>query len=100
MTPQDYPLNLFSDTQTRPTAAMRRAMAGAEVGDEQLGTDPTVNALCERVAALPGMEAAVFMPIADRLACGWAVGMALDRHRDRCCEGQRPGSRLTGVCLR
>ena len=55
-------INLLSDTQTRPTAGMREAMARAEVGDEQLGDDPTVNALCERVAALLGKEAAVFMP--------------------------------------
>jgi threonine aldolase len=56
------PINLYSDTQTRPTAAMRAAIAEAEVGDEQLFADPTVNALCERVAALLGMEAAVFLP--------------------------------------
>jgi threonine aldolase len=55
-------INLLSDTQTRPTAAMREAMARAEVGDEQVGDDPTVNALCERVAALMGKEAAVYMP--------------------------------------
>src|SRR3954462_2087424 len=55
-------INLFSDTQTTPTAAMRRAMAEAEVGDEQLMADPTVNALCDRVAELLGMEAAVFLP--------------------------------------
>src|SRR3954447_24328650 len=55
-------VNLFSDTQTTPTAAMRRAMAEAEVGDEQLMADPTVNALCARVAELLGMEAAVFLP--------------------------------------
>src|SRR5438105_6301462 len=55
-------VNLYSDTQTRPTAAMRRAMAEAEVGDEQQFADPTVNALCARVAELLGMEAAVFMP--------------------------------------
>ena len=55
-------VNLFSDTQTRPTAAMRQAMAQAEVGDEQRFEDPTVNALQERVAALLGKEAAVFLP--------------------------------------
>src|SRR6478672_10547959 len=55
-------VNLLSDTQTRPTAAMREAMARAEVGDEQSGDDPTVNLLCERVAELLGKEAAVFMP--------------------------------------
>jgi threonine aldolase len=55
-------INLLSDTQTRPTPAMREAMARAEVGDEQVGDDPTVNLLCDRVADLLGKEAAVFMP--------------------------------------
>jgi threonine aldolase len=55
-------INLLSDTQTRPTPGMREAIARADVGDEQLGDDPTVNLLCERVADLLGKEAAVFMP--------------------------------------
>ncbi|MCP9625862.1 threonine aldolase family protein [Rhodopseudomonas palustris] len=55
-------INLLSDTQTRPTPAMREAMARAAVGDEQTGDDPTTNALQERVAALLGKEAAVFLP--------------------------------------
>jgi threonine aldolase len=55
-------INLLSDTQTRPTPAMRAAIASAEVGDEQIGDDPSVNALCARVADLLGKEAAVFMP--------------------------------------
>jgi threonine aldolase len=55
-------INLLSDTQTRPTPAMRETMARAEVGDEQIGDDPSVNLLCERVADLLGKEAAVFMP--------------------------------------
>jgi threonine aldolase len=55
-------VNLYSDTQTRPTPGMRRAMAEAEVGDEQGFLDPTVNALCARVAELLGFEAAVFLP--------------------------------------
>src|SRR5262245_59864341 len=55
-------INLLSDTQTRPTAAMRDAMARAEVGDEQVGDDPTANALCARRADLLGKEAAVSMP--------------------------------------
>ncbi len=54
-------INLFSDTQTSPSPAMREAMAAAAVGDEQIGADPTVNALCERVADLIGKQAAVFM---------------------------------------
>jgi threonine aldolase len=55
-------INLLSDTQTRPTPAMREAMARAEVGDEQVGDDPTTNLLNARVADLLGKEAAVFMP--------------------------------------
>ena len=55
-------INLLSDTQTRPTAGMREAIARAEVGDEQIGDDPSVNVLCERVADLLGKQAAVFMP--------------------------------------
>jgi threonine aldolase len=55
-------INLLSDTQTRPTPAMREAIAQAEVGDEQIGDDPTVNVLCEHVADLLGKQAAVFMP--------------------------------------
>jgi threonine aldolase len=55
-------IDLFSDTMTRPTAGMRRAMAEAEVGDEQKGEDPTTRMLEERVAALLGQEASVFLP--------------------------------------
>ena len=55
-------VNLYSDTQTKPSAAMKAAMMEAEVGDEQSGTDPTVNELCDRMAAMLGKEAAVFMP--------------------------------------
>jgi len=55
-------IELFSDTQTRPTPAMREAMARAEVGDEQLGLDPTVEELCARVASLLGHEAGVLLP--------------------------------------
>jgi threonine aldolase len=55
-------IDLRSDTATHPTAPMRRAIAEAEVGDEQLGEDPTVRALEERVAELLGKEAAVFLP--------------------------------------
>ena len=55
-------VNLYSDTQTRPTAAMKQAMLAAEVGDEQAGLDPTIDALCDRMAALLGKEAAMFLP--------------------------------------
>ena len=56
------PIDLRSDTVTRPTAAMRRAMAEAEVGDDVLDGDPTVRRLESRVAALLGKEAALFFP--------------------------------------
>jgi threonine aldolase len=55
-------VDLRSDTVTRPTPAMRRAIAEAEVGDDVLGDDPTVRRLEERVAALLGKEAALFFP--------------------------------------
>lgn len=55
-------IDLRSDTVTRPTPGMRRAMAEAEVGDDVYGEDPLVNALEERVAALFGHGAALFVP--------------------------------------
>jgi threonine aldolase len=55
-------VNLYSDTQTLPSEAMRAAMAAAEVGDEQRRSDPTVTELQERVAALLGHEAGLFLP--------------------------------------
>jgi len=55
-------VNLYSDTQTKPSRAMKEAMMMAELGDEQSGTDPTTNELCDQMAALLGKEAAVFMP--------------------------------------
>jgi len=55
-------IDLRSDTVTKPTEAMRAAMAGAEVGDDVLGDDPTVNALEQRTAEILGKEAAVYMP--------------------------------------
>ena len=55
-------VDLRSDTVTRPTAAMRDAMFNAPLGDDVFGDDPSVNALQERIAALLGKEAALFMP--------------------------------------
>ncbi|MGO4343289.1 threonine aldolase family protein [Pedococcus sp. 2YAF34] len=60
--PAAYDVDLLSDTLTRPTEAMRRAMATADVGDDVFGEDPTVRALEERVAALLGHEDALFTP--------------------------------------
>src|ERR1700749_3439035 len=56
------PIDLRSDTVTKPTDAMRRAMAEAEVGDDVYGEDPTVNRLEQRAAAAFGKEAALFVP--------------------------------------
>jgi threonine aldolase len=55
-------IDLYSDTVTRPSPAMRKAMAEAEVGDEQRKLDPTVNRLQEMVAELLGKEAGLFLP--------------------------------------
>ena len=55
-------VDLRSDTVTQPTPAMRQAMAAAPVGDDVFGGDPSVNALQDRMAALTGKEAALFMP--------------------------------------
>jgi threonine aldolase len=64
-------IDLRSDTVTRPSAAMREAMAKAEVGDDVFGEDPTVRALEEEVASITGKEAALFVPtgsMANQLA--------------------------------
>lgn len=55
-------VDFFSDTKTRPSAAMRAVMAAAEVGDERAGEDPSVNRLVERCAALLGKPAALYLP--------------------------------------
>jgi len=60
--PSAAAVDLRSDTVTRPTPEMRRAMAGAEVGDDVYGEDPTVNLLEAEAAALLGKAAAVFVP--------------------------------------
>ena len=65
------PIDLRSDTVTRPSRAMREAMASAPVGDDVYGDDPTVNSLEERVATMFGKEAGVFTPtgsLANQLA--------------------------------
>jgi threonine aldolase len=67
-------IDLRSDTVTRPTAGMRRAMAEAEVGDDVYGEDPTITALEERVAAMFGHEAALFVPSGTM---GNQIGMRL-----------------------
>src|SRR5512135_3225946 len=60
--PQLATVDLRSDTVTRPTPEMRRAMAEAEVGDDVYGEDPTINRLEQRAAEIFGREAAIFVP--------------------------------------
>jgi threonine aldolase len=100
-------IDLYSDTRTRPTPGMRRAIAEAEVGDEQAMLDPTVNTLCERVADLLGKEAAVYLPsgtmcnqIAARVHCrqGDEIILAASAHPFH-AEAGGPAA-LAGVMLR
>jgi len=79
-------VDLYSDTHSKPSPAMRKAMAEAEVGDEQAFEDPTVNRLCEMTAALLGKAAAVFLPsgtmcnqVAFRVHCKPGDEIILDR---------------------
>ena len=62
MTNDSPTVDLRSDTVTQPTAAMRVAMAAAPLGDDVFGTDPSINALQEKIATMLGFEAALFLP--------------------------------------
>jgi threonine aldolase len=82
-------IDLRSDTVTRPTRAMRAAMAEAEVGDDVYGEDPTVNALQEQIADLLGTEAALWVPtgvmanqiaLAAQVRAGDCVMIGRDTH--------------------
>ena len=73
-------VDLFSDTHTLPTEGMRRAMASAEVGDEQLGEDPSTNRLQDRVAELLGTDGALLF--ATGSMCNKAGVGALTRPGD------------------
>ncbi len=101
------PVDLRSDTVTRPTEAMRAAMARAEVGDDVYGEDPTVRRLEERVAGLFGKEAALFTPtgsMANVLAVRSLVGVG----QEVLCESSAHIARaelgahgaLTGLTMR
>jgi threonine aldolase len=82
-------IDLRSDTVTKPTPGMRKAMAAAEVGDDVYGEDPTVNALQERIAALLGKEAAVWVPtgtMANQIALGSLAGPGDEIICDRHCH--------------
>jgi threonine aldolase len=100
-------INLYSDTQTRPSRAMKEAMMAAEVGDEQGGSDPTVWELCDRTAALLGKEAAMFMPSGTMcnqvaLATHCRPGDEVLAHEDahiQSSEAGGPGA-ISGVMIR
>ena len=79
-------IDLYSDTKTKPSPGMRKAMADAEVGDEQKMEDPTVNRLRERVCELLGKEDSLFLPsgtmanqIAIRVHCRLGDEVIADR---------------------
>ncbi len=109
-------VNLSSDTQTKPSRGMKEAMMAAEVGDEQMGSDPTVWALCDRTAALLGKEAAVFLPSGtmcnqvaiathcrpgEEILAHEVLAHPVQRRRriggDRGCTGARPQGRTRAV---
>src|SRR3569832_890507 len=81
------PVDLRSDTVTRPTPEMREAMARAEVGDDVYGEDPTVTELQERVADLFGMEAALFTPTGS-MANVLAVAALVQPGQEVLCEAR------------
>jgi threonine aldolase len=100
-------INLYSDTQTKPSRAMKEAMMAAEVGDEQGGSDPTVWELCDRTAELLGKEAAMFMPSGTMcnqvaLATHCRPGDEILAHEDahiQSSEAGAPGA-IAGVMIR
>jgi threonine aldolase len=80
-------IDLRSDTVTRPTAAMRAAMAAAEVGDDVYGEDPTVNRLEARAAEIFGREAALFVPTGT-MGNQIAVRMHTEHGQEVICEAR------------
>ena len=100
-------INLYSDTQSRPSRAMKEAMMRAEVGDEQGGSDPTVWELCDRSAALLGKEAAMFLPSGTMcnqvaIATHCRPGDEILAHEDahiQSSEAGGPGA-ISGVMIR
>ena len=81
-------IELRSDTFTLPTPAMRRAMAEAEVGDDQYGEDPTVNRLEKRAAESVGKEAALYVASGLELACSEGVPAVVVPDEPRCPAGE------------
>ena len=100
-------INLYSDTQSKPSRAMKEAMLEAEVGDEQGGSDPTVWALCDKAAALLGKEAAMFLPSGTMcnqvaIATHCRPGDEILAHEDahiQSSEAGAPGA-IAGVMIR
>src|SRR5699024_1651905 len=103
----DGVIDLRSDTLTRPTEAMRAAMAGAEVGDDVYGEDPTVAALEDRVAGMFGHEAALFTPTGS-MANVLAVASVVAPGEEVLCESSAHIARaelgahgaITGITMR
>lgn len=100
-------VNLYSDTQSRPTRAMKDAMLNADMGDEQGGSDPSVWALCDRSAEMLGKEAAMFLPsgtmcnqvaIATHCRPGDEI-LAHDDAHIQSSEAGGPGA-ITGVLIK
>ena len=79
-------IDLRSDTVTRPSAGMRRAISEAEVGDDVLGDDPTVQRLEARIAEILGKEAAVFFP-SGTMANQTALHVVAERGTEVVIEG-------------
>jgi threonine aldolase len=100
-------VNLYSDTQSRPTRAMKEAMMDAEMGDEQGGSDPSVWALCDRAAQIMGKEAAMFLPSGTMcnqvaIATHCQPGDEILAHEDahiQSSEAGGPGA-ITGVLIK
>jgi threonine aldolase len=100
-------INLYSDTQSKPTKPMKEAMMSADMGDEQGGSDPSVWALCDRVADVLGKEAAMFLPSGTMcnqvaLATHCRPGDEVLAHEDahiQGAEGGAPGA-IAGVMIR
>ncbi len=100
-------VNLYSDTQSRPTRAMKQAMMDADMGDEQGGSDPSVWALCDRAAEMLGKEAAMFLPSGTMcnqvaIATHCRPGDEILAHEDahiQSSEAGGPGA-ITGVLIK
>ena len=99
-------IDLYSDTKSKPTPGMRKAMAEAEVGDEQKFEDPTVNRLRETVCTLLGKEDAVFLPATHDVIKGPAgvekffaglFGMGVKGHRLELIEAHGEGNLIVAA---